>query len=161
MTAPEASRPRPRPGQAERIVVLSGVASIVFGLVVVVITVIGRPGVGSFGVVPEAIAGFTSILLGVTAVGLGLRADWIGSRRVVWWLMLGFGLVATASVVVLAVDDLAGPIEANRQIATVVVVLGRAVAQAGIVWLVVLLALRSAFVAFGWVLAAWRSRYLR
>ena len=56
MTAPEASRPRSRPGQAERIVVICGVVSIAFGLGVVVITVLARPGVGSFGVVPEAIA---------------------------------------------------------------------------------------------------------
>ena len=125
------------------------------------LAVFTRPGVGSFGVVPEVIAGFTSILLGALAIGLGLRSDWIGSRRVVWWLLLGAGIVATYSVVVLAVDDLAGPIEGNRQIATLVVVFGRSVAQAGMVWLIVALFLRAAFVAFGWLLAAWRSRYLR
>ena len=75
--------------------------------------------------------------------------------------MLGFGLVATASVVVLAVDDLAGPIEANRQIATVVVVLGRAVAQAGMVWLIVALVLRAVWIFFSWLLTDWRGRYLR
>ncbi len=111
---------------------------------------------------PEAIAGFTSILLGAFAIGLGLRSDWIGSRRVVWWLLLGAGIVATDSVVVLAVDDLAGPIEANRQIATLVVVLGRVGGpgrhRSGSSSLLVL---RAAFVAFGWLLAAWRSRYLR
>jgi hypothetical protein len=161
VTAPEARRPRPRPGQAERIVVLSGLASIAFGSVIAVLAVFTRPGVGSFGVVPEVIAGFTSILLGVLAIGLGMRSDWIGSSRVVWWLLLGTGIVATYSVVVLAVDDLAGPIEGNRQIATLVVVLGRSVAQAGMVGLIVALVLRAAFVAFGWLLAAWRSRYLR
>jgi hypothetical protein len=157
VTAREASRPRP--GQAARIVVLSGVASVALGLLVVFVTVLARPGVGSFGVVPEAIAGFTSILLGVIAIGLGPRG-WIGSNRVAAWALLGAGILATASVVVLAVDD-ADPVEANGQLASLVVILGRAVAQAGIVWLVVLLVLRATFAALGWLLAAWRSRSLR
>ena len=161
MTVPEANRPRSRAElPADRIVLVAGAASIAFGLAFVVITVVAQPGVGSFEVVPEAIAGFTSIILGVIALGL-VPHGWIGSNRQAAWALLGAGIVATASVVVLAVDDLAGPIEANRQIATVVVVLGRAVAQAGMVWLIVALVLRAVWIFFSWLLTAWRSRYLR
>ena len=162
MTAPPTHRPPPRAERpADRVVFLSGLASVAFGCGITALAVIGRPGVGSFGVVPEVIAGFTSILLGVIAVGLVPPRGWIGSNRVAAWLLLGAGIVATYSVVVLAVDDLAGPIEGNRQIATVVVVVGRSMVQAGMVWLFVLVVLRAVGVVFGWLLAAWRSRWLR
>jgi hypothetical protein len=133
----------------------------VFGLAVTVLAVITRPGVGSFGLVPEAMAGLTSILLGAIEVLMARPPRAVGWNRLVGWIFLAAAVVATVSVVILAIDDLAGPLESNRRLAQVVVVAGRSVVLGGMVILVVALIFGAIGIALGWILAAWRSRWLR
>ena len=63
------TQPAPR-GQrsADLLVDLAGRIAMAFGLAITILGVITRPGVGSFGLVPEAMAGLTSVLLGGIAV---------------------------------------------------------------------------------------------
>jgi hypothetical protein len=130
----------------------------VFGLAITILAVITRPGVGSFGLVAEAMAGLTSVLLGGIAVLMARPPRAVGWNRVVGWIFLGAAVVATASVVVLAIDDLAGPLESNRRLAQVVVVAGRSVVVGGTVILGVALIFRGIGIVLGWIRATYRSR---
>ena len=145
-------------GPVDLLVDLTGRVSIAFGLAITLLAIVTRPGVGSFGLVPAAMAGLTSILLGAIAVLLARPPRAAGWNRVVGWVILGAAAIATASVVILAIDDLAGPIEANRRLAQALVVAGRSVVVAGMVILVVALIFGGIGMVLGWIRATCGSR---
>ena len=149
-------QPHPRRGRAslpkplDRPVYRIGIASMLLGLALVAVTIQTRPGVGSFGLVPEAMAGFQAIGLGWVAVLLARPPSGIGRAGRGSWLLLGASVLSTGAVLILTLDDIGAPIELEPRLARLIVVVGRAVIVGGIVWLIVVLV----FKGFGFV---WRS----
>jgi hypothetical protein len=95
---------------AERVVFLSGVASIVFGLIALVPGAIRPPGPGSLGLAPTAVAGLGAILLGGIALIVAAPGRERSGRAWQVWVLLGLALLATVAVVLLALDAFGVPI---------------------------------------------------
>ena len=132
----------------DRIVIMVGLGSIALGSVLTVVAVIARPGVGAFGVVPEALTGLQGMCLGWFAIVLA-HPTWGGPPPGrLGWVLVGAGFVATAAVVVVTLDDIGVPVAVGSAFAPTIVNVGRAVITAGLTWLLIVLVLSG--LAFLW-----------
>ena len=140
----------------------AGWASIVLGLVLVIVIQWTWPGVGVFRVVPEAVAGLTAMALGVIAIGLTRPpgSSWrLG--RVAAWATLGCAILPTMAVVVLALEGVLSPGSTGQAVAALIVIAGTAVTSGILVTTGIRLALAGVWYVWRNLVVAWGDRWVR
>ena len=140
----------------------AGWASIVLGLVLVIVIQWTWPGVGVFRVVPEAVAGLTAMALGIIAIAL-TRAPGSSWRmgRAATWATLGCAILPTMAVVILALEGVLRPGSTGQAVAALIVIVGTAVTTGILVTTGIRLALAGVWYVWRNLVVAWGDRWVR
>jgi len=154
-----------RPGRAvlsDTTIARAGWASIVLGLVLVMVVQWTKPGVGVFDVVPEAVAGLTAMALGIIAIALTRPpgSSWQMGRAAAW-ATLGCAILATTSVFILAFEGVLSPGSTGQAVAALIVVGGVAVTTGVLVATMIRLALVGVWYIWRNLVVAWGDRWVR
>jgi len=145
----------------DEVVIRIGLASMALGSILVLLANATRPGVGAYGVVPEAVTGLVAMCLGWFAIALA-HPSWGGPQPGrAGWLFVVAGFIATVAVVIVALEDFGLPVELVPGLAELIVAIGRAVIVGGLTWLFIVVVFASLGFLWRTILAAGADRWVR